>query len=98
LASDGSGLNVHWRVRGRVQGVGYRWFVREAALRSGVRGAVRNLDDGSVEVRACGADEALERLRRAVERGPRGSRVDAVDDLDADDGSESGHTSFTIRS
>lgn len=47
-------------VYGQVQGVGFRYFTQQEALRLGIRGYARNLDDGSVEVVACGEDEAVE--------------------------------------
>jgi acylphosphatase len=65
-------------VSGRVQGVGFRFFVRDAAAREGIAGWVRNQDDGSVEIEAQGDAEALTRFEMAVRRGPRGARVDDV--------------------
>lgn len=67
-------------VRGRVQGVGFRDFVRrEASLRK-LAGYVRNGDDGtSVEVVAEGPEEALAALLAALREGPRFARVDSVD-------------------
>jgi acylphosphatase len=65
-------------VRGRVQGVGFRWFVVGAARRLGLRGYARNIDDGSVEVVATGDAAGLEALITDLRRGPPGSRVDAV--------------------
>lgn len=73
---------LHVTVRGRVQGVGFRWFVRERARELGLSGWVKNLGDGSVEVAADGADEALERLRDLLVEGPPGARVAAVEALD----------------
>jgi acylphosphatase len=58
-----------------VQGVGFRWFVRQAARRLDVGGAVWNRTDGTVEIVAVGSDAALEELRQLVLRGPAGSRV-----------------------
>ena len=69
---------ARWIVVGRVQGVGFRWFVREQARRWGVRGWVRNRPDGSVEIAASGSDESLAGLLAAVRRGPEGAAVDAV--------------------
>ena len=69
---------VRWIVVGKVQGVGFRWFVREQARRWGVRGWVRNRPDGSVEIAAAGADESLAGLLAAVRRGPDGAAVDTV--------------------
>lgn len=65
--------------RGRVQGVGFRWFVRERARMAGVDGWVRNCPDGSVELLASGAPESVDALVHAVRSGPAGARVDAVD-------------------
>jgi acylphosphatase len=70
-------------VKGRVQRVGFRFFVEEAARREGVRGYVRNQHDGSVEVMAEGDLDALLRFEMAVRRGPAGARVDAVETTEA---------------
>ena len=66
-------------VTGRVQGVGFRWFMHDAAAAEGVHGWVRNLADGSVEVVAEGDRESVERLEAAVRRGPAQARVANVD-------------------
>jgi acylphosphatase len=66
-------------VKGRVQRVGFRIFVEDAARREGVCGYVRNLHDGSVEILAEADGEALMRFELAVRRGPGGARVDDVD-------------------
>lgn len=71
---------MHVRVVGMVQGIGFRWFVRERARRLGISGWVRNLADGSVEVAAAGDPEQLRLLREELTRGPSGARVDAVVD------------------
>lgn len=73
---------LHVRVSGRVQRVGFRWFVREEARRLGLSGWVTNLPSGEVEVTAGGEGSSLERLRRALHVGPHGARVDTV--LDAE--------------
>jgi len=70
-----------WVVRGRVQGVGFRWFVGREAQRLGVGGFVRNLPDGTVEVVSQGTEAQLDALEEALARGPRMARVDAVDRL-----------------
>lgn len=70
---------LHAIVKGDVQGVGFRYFVQRRADQLGVRGWVRNNDDGTVEVVAEGERQALEQLRRALEEGPRMARVDRVD-------------------
>lgn len=70
-------------VRGRVQGVGFRWFVEREAHMLGVSGWVRNNADGSVEVLAMGTREQLSGLRSRLQQGPRAARVDAVEEKDA---------------
>ena len=62
-------------IAGRVQGVGFRFFAREAAVREGLRGFVRNLEDGRVEVQAEGDQAALERFERALHQGPAGAEI-----------------------
>lgn len=69
-------------VHGAVQGVGFRWFVLREAERLGLRGLVRNLRDGSVEVIAAGTPEAVAALERALAEGPRPARVDRVEKSD----------------
>jgi acylphosphatase len=68
----------HFLVRGRVQGVGFRWFVHREAAEIGLRGWVRNTPDGRVEVLAAGEPDQLKDLLLALGKGSRGSRVDAV--------------------
>ena len=68
----------HFLVKGRVQGVGFRWFVHREAAEIGLRGWVRNTDDGDVEVLAAGEPDQLKDLMKALGEGSRGSRVDAV--------------------
>ena len=63
-------------VSGRVQGVGFRYFVQDAAVREGVSGFVRNVPDGRVEVQVEGEIEAVTRVERALSQGPPGARVD----------------------
>lgn len=70
-------------VRGRVQGVGFRWFVEREAHMLGVSGWVRNNADGSVEVLAMGTREQISGLRSRLQQGPRAARVDAVEEKDA---------------
>ena len=67
-------------VRGRVQGVGFRWFVEREARILGVAGWVRNNADGAVEVLAQGTRQQLSSLRARLQQGPRAARVDAVDE------------------
>jgi acylphosphatase len=71
-----------WIVVGKVQGVGYRYFARQAAQSLGVRGWIRNLPDGSCEVQVAGAAETLQRFKEELLRGPRGARVEGIDEED----------------
>lgn len=66
-------------VRGRVQGVGFRWFVEREASLLGIAGWVRNNHDGSVEVLAQGTRDQLSGLHSRLREGPRAARVDAVE-------------------
>ena len=73
-----------WRVRGRVQGVGFRYFTQRAAAELGLGGYVRNLDDGRVEVYAVGPEEKLSELAGRLYHGPRWAEVDGVDEQEAE--------------
>jgi acylphosphatase len=70
----------HYLVKGRVQGVGFRWFVHQEAAELGLRGWVRNTDQGHVEIVAAGKREDLAELKDALRKGSRGSRVDVVEE------------------
>jgi acylphosphatase len=69
---------LHFQIQGRVQGVGFRWFVHREASELELRGWVRNTEDGDVEVVAAGEPADLDELRASLKRGPRGSRVDRI--------------------
>ncbi len=84
-----------YRVRGRVQGVGFRYFVEHAANAIGVRGYVRNLDDDSVEVYASGTRDQLSELAGLLWKGPRWAEVRGVNESEAP---LEDHSSFSIRS
>ena len=81
-------------VRGRVQGVGFRWFVEREAHTLGVAGWVRNNSDSSVEILAVGTRDQLSGLRSRLQQGPRAARVDAVEESEARP--VSGLTNFRI--
>ena len=74
-------MTVHLEIVGKVQGVGFRWFVREAARRAGLAGWVRNHADGRVEIAASGSETAIAELVSAARTGPPGARVDRVAEL-----------------
>jgi acylphosphatase len=69
---------LHFLIRGRVQGVGFRWFVHREAAELQLHGWVRNTDAGDVELVASGDAASLAELRTALHQGSRGSRVDYV--------------------
>ena len=71
-------------ISGVVQGVGYRFFAERVAGQHGVRGYVKNLRDGRVEVYAIGAPDQLARFRDDLARGPRAARVGEVREVEAE--------------
>ncbi len=90
--------SVHARrflVRGRVQGVGFRWFVEREAHILQIAGWVRNNHDGSVEVLAMGTRDQLAGLRSRLQEGPRAARIDDVEESEAEP--VAGLSSFQIR-
>jgi len=72
-----------WLVRGRVQGVGYRYFAQRAAVELGLTGYARNLDDGRVEVYAVGPVSKLSEMAGRLYRGPQWSDVRGVEEQEA---------------
>ncbi|MGA3103899.1 MAG: acylphosphatase [Terriglobales bacterium] len=85
-SSENKSLSLARRfvVRGRVQGVGFRWFVEREAHILEITGWVRNNPDASVEVLAVGTRDQLSGLRSRLREGPRAARVDAVEEFDAE--------------
>ncbi len=82
-------------VRGRVQGVGFRWFVEREAHILKIAGWVRNNPDGTVEILAQGTRDQLAGLHSRLREGPRAARIDAVDVSEAQP--TAGLTSFQVR-
>jgi acylphosphatase len=72
----------HYVIRGRVQGVGFRYYTEDVAFREGLSGYVRNAHDGAVEAQVEGELEAVERFERAIRRGPPAARVDSCEVTD----------------
>jgi len=70
--------SIHLEIRGRVQGVGFRWYVMEIGRELGLSGWVKNRPDGIVELAAGGDKSALAKLEAAVSAGPGGARVEEV--------------------
>lgn len=83
-----------YRVRGRVQGVGFRYFVEHSAQALGLRGWVRNVDDGSVEVYASGTSGQLSDLEGLLRQGPRWAEVRGVEESEAP---VENHSGFSVR-
>jgi acylphosphatase len=72
-------VSARWLISGRVQGVGFRWFVYRQAESLGIKGWARNLTDGRVEVVGVGASDATAAFEAALRRGPMMARVDRLD-------------------
>ncbi len=85
-------------VRGRVQGVGFRWFVEAEAHKLRIAGWVRNTSDGAVELLAVGTRAQLAALQAKLWQGPRAARVDDVEErqVDAQEAGAAGSTTFRI--
>ncbi len=81
-------MTRRYLVRGRVQGVGFRWFVLKRARHLGLCGWVRNLAEGAVEVQAKGGEQQLEDLEAALRSGPPHARVDGVEIAEISDEQE----------
>ena len=82
-------------VRGRVQGVGFRWFVEREAHILQIAGWVRNNPDGTVEVLAMGTRDQLAGLRSRLRDGPQAARVDGVEESESEP--VAGLSSFQVR-
>jgi acylphosphatase len=83
-------------VFGHVQGVGFRWFTEREAVKRNIRGYVRNLDDGTVEIFAQAETPALEEFQERIRRGPSHARVTSVDLRPVE--VDTGLSSFRIKS
>ena len=81
---DGSERTARWRITGRVQGVGFRWWCSQQAGQFGLRGWVLNRPDGTVEVAACGSDSGLQELERRLRIGPPSADIHSVLHLGSD--------------
>ena len=83
FAGEPQSIVLRFQVRGRVQGVGFRYFVFQIAQEIGIAGWVKNLRDGRVEAHAEGSEAKLRRFELALRAGPPLSRVDEVLELAA---------------
>ena len=88
-------LAKHYLIRGRVQGVGYRYFALDAAERLGVKGFVRNRYNGEVEVHAEADEAALKLFKLELEQGPRMAQVSEI--VESDLAASGEYSSFLIR-
>lgn len=82
---DDSKVRKGFRLTGRVQGVGFRWWTRKNAQSLGLRGTVRNRRDGSVEIHAEGPEEAMSDFARRLDSGPGAARVEEIEEIPSDD-------------
>jgi acylphosphatase len=85
-----------FKVRGCVQGVGFRAATVDVARRLKLTGWVRNRTDGTVEVLACGNEEGLLALEAWLRQGPRGARVDDLESVAVEDGKSGEHETFVM--
>ncbi len=83
-----------FRIEGRVQGVGFRYFTTRLAESFDIGGWVRNTDDGAVEILATGDEQNIRSFREQIEIGPAGARVQRVDARAVDD---EHHAGFVVR-
>ena len=81
----GGEVRLHgYRVHGRVQGVGFRWWTRATAVGLGLTGHVRNLSTGSVEVHVAGRLDLLGHFEVLLAEGPQFARVNSVETIEPD--------------
>ncbi len=88
-------IGKHLLIKGRVQGVGFRYFIQNVAVRAGVVGYVMNLSDGCVEAFIQGNSAAVAKIESAARLGPDGARVESV--LVRNEESAKTYDSFVIR-
>lgn len=79
MTPDQTRQRAGFRIHGRVQGVGFRWWTRRTADSLGIAGSVRNLPDGSVEIVAAGPPDALREFEARLQAGPRAASVRRID-------------------
>lgn len=84
MSQEGDGVRKGFEVKGRVQGVGFRWWTRKTARKLGLSGTVRNRRDGAVEVHARGSEEAMGDFARRLESGPETARVSDVEEIESE--------------
>ena len=83
-------------IHGYVQGVGFRWFIYKNAKTLGIKGYVKNLENGSVEAVLCGEEDKLNELIKKCYEGPPYAIVNKIDIIEKDENEEAQYTDFTI--
>jgi acylphosphatase len=89
-------VQKHLKIRGRVQGVGFRYFTTKKAGEYGVKGWVKNMPDGTVEVFMSGEKQSVERMKRLLHSGPVSAHVTSIDELPVEGQSEAFYD-FSVR-
>ncbi len=86
----------HYKITGRVQGVGFRYFTTKKAEALNLNGWVKNMTDGSVEVLLSGEEESIEEMLKHLREGPKSARVDKIIEISTTDKPEE-FDGFTVR-
>lgn len=94
--SENKIIQKHLKIEGRVQGVGFRHFTKQNALSFDLKGWVKNLPDGSVEVVVSGARDNVEEMIGRLKKGPITAQVSSVDEI-SDEVSVDNFENFTVR-
>lgn len=89
-------IQKHLKIKGRVQGVGFRYFARQNASDLNIKGWVKNMPDGSVETVISGKPANVEEMKKRLREGPYSARVDHLDELPIDGETETYHD-FSVR-
>ncbi len=89
-------VQKHLKIYGRVQGVGFRYFTTKKAEETGVRGWVKNMPDGTVEVFISGSKQSVERMKKLLHSGPIAAHVTSIDEL-AIEGQSEAFYDFSVR-
>ena len=80
--SAGDEISKAYKVHGRVQGVGFRWWAQREARRLGLRGMVRNCSDGTVEIAFAGSSDRVTEMEVRLRQGPPAGYVDGLQPVD----------------
>lgn len=86
MSEEDGRVRKGYRLTGRVQGVGFRWWTQKTARELGLSGTVRNCADGSVEIHVRGPDDAMDTFSDRIQSGPRAARVESVEEIESQGG------------